>query len=139
MTATLAHDKEAVERGIEAAHLETSHLQYNDENALSYTLSLAYYTARQKYVIMREMPTGKGFADLVFLPRKKYADLPALVIELKWDKSAKTAIRQIKAKEYPRSMEDYNGDILLVGVSYDKVTRKHDCIIEAGHWDLFNK
>ena len=130
LQATLNQDAEKVAQGIEDAHFETSHLTYNDENALSYTLSLAYYTARQKFVVMRELPTGKGFADLVFLPRPKYATLPALVIELKWDKGATTAIEQIKEKNYPQALEDYVGDMLLVGVSYDKHTRKHECVIE---------
>ena len=131
LTATLNQDAAAVAKGIEDAHFETSHLQYNDENALSYTLSLAYYTARQKYIVMRELPTGKGVADLVFLPRPLYATLPAFIVELKWDKSTTTAIAQIKAKEYPKLLADYTGDILLVGVSYDKATRKHDCVIEC--------
>ncbi len=130
LAATLNMDETSVAKGIEAAHFETSHLTYNDENALAYTLSLAYYTARQKYVVMRELPTGKGFADLVFLPRPMFADLPTLIIELKWDKKARTAISQIKEKEYAKILEDYTGDILLIGISYDKTTKKHECIIE---------
>ena len=129
LDATLACDTDAVARGIEAAHLETSHLQYNDENALSYTISLAYYTARQKYLLVREFPTGKGFADIVFLPRPHYASLPALIIELKWDVTAKTAINQIQEKNYPKSLEDYTGSVLLVGISYDKTSKKHECEI----------
>lgn len=130
LESTLNKDEEAVAKGIEAAHLETSHLQYNDENALSYTLSLAYYTARQKYAIIRELPTGKGFADLVFLPRPHYQNLPALLLELKWNRSAKTAIEQIKEKNYPASLKDYINNLLIIGISYDKETRKHSCIIE---------
>ena len=130
LQATLAMDNDAVAKGIEDAHFETSHLQYNDENALAYTLSLAYYTARQKYVVVREMPTGKGFADLVFLPRPKYAALPALIIELKWNMSAATAIKQIKEKKYPQILEDYTGEILLAGISYDKADRRHTALIE---------
>lgn len=71
----------------------------------------------------REFPTGKGFADMVFLPRKKFPDRPALVVELKWNKGAKGAISQIKEKEYCRSLEEYHGNILLVGINYDKNTR----------------
>ena len=74
-----------VAEGIRQAHFETSHIQYNDENALSYTISLALYAARNFYTIHRELAGGKGFADLVFLPRKKFQDKPALVVELKWD------------------------------------------------------
>ena len=127
---TLALKAEAVAQGIEEAHMETSHLTYNDENALAYTLSLAYYTARQKYTLIREFPAGKGFADLVFLPKPNHADLPALLLELKWDKGADTAIRQIKEKAYPKAFEAYAGKVLLVGVSYDKKSREHECLIE---------
>ena len=78
------------------AHFETAHIQYNDENALSYTISFALYAARNFYTIQRELPGGKGFADFVFLPRKRFPDKLALVVELKWDKSAAGAIKQIK-------------------------------------------
>ena len=71
---------------------------YNDENALSYTISLALYAARNFYTIHREMAGGKGFADLVFIPRRRYRDKPALVVELKWDRNARGALEQIKAK-----------------------------------------
>ena len=132
LDATVNKDSAAVAMGIEAAHLETSHLQYNDENALAYTISLAYYTARQKYLVTREFPAGKGFADMVFLPRPLYAGkLPAIVLELKWNKSAKAAIAQIKAKNYPQGLKDFAGEILLVGINYDKETRKHECEIEV--------
>lgn len=102
----------------------------HDENALAYTISLAYYTARQKYLVVREFHTGKGFADLVYLPRPTHPELPAMLIELKWNQDAKTAIRQIKEKQYLHALEDYEGRILLVGISYDKSTRKHACEIE---------
>lgn len=119
-----------VVEGIEQAHFETSHIQYNDENALSYTISLALFAARNFYTIYRELPTGKGFADMVYLPRKKFPEKPALVVELKWDKSAQGAIAQIKNKQYCRSLEEYQGNILLVGISYDRDTRVHECVIE---------
>ncbi len=119
-----------VAEGIRQAHFETSHIQYNDENALSYTVSLALYAARNFYTIHRELAGGKGFADLVFLPRKKFPDKPALVVELKWNQSAEGAIRQIQRKEYCRSLNEYQGNILLVGVNYEKRTRKHTCVIE---------
>ena len=116
--------------GIEQAHFETSHIQYNDENALSYTISLALYAARNFYTVYRELPTGKGFADMVYVPRKKFADKPAIVVELKWDKTAQGAIDQIKNKQYVKSLEEYKGNILLVGINYDKETREHECVIE---------
>lgn len=130
---TWAGNADAVAKGIEAAHLETSHLQYNDENALSYTVSLAYYAARQYYTIVRELPSGKGFADLTFAPRLKYAgEKPAMIVELKWDRDADTAIRQIHEKKYDGALKDYRdaAGILLVGISYDRKTRRHECEIE---------
>ena len=119
-----------VAEGIQLAHFETSHIQYNDENALSYTISLALYAARNFYTMHRELAGGKGFADIVFIPRKKFQDKPALVVELKWDKSADGAISQIKRKEYFRSLEEYAGNALLVGVNYNKRTKVHECMIE---------
>ena len=119
-----------VVEGIEQAHFETVHIQYNDENALSYTISLALFAARNFYTVYRELPSGKGFADMVYLPRKKFPEKPALVVELKWDKTAKGAIAQIKEKQYCKSLEEYRGNILLVGINYDKDTREHTCVIE---------
>ena len=123
-------NEQMVAQGIQRAHFETSHLQYNDENALSYTISLALYAARNYYSVYRELPTGKGFADMVFIPRKKFPDKPALVVELKWDKSAKGAISQIKQKQYCKSLEKYAGNILLAGINYSKKDKEHQCIIE---------
>lgn len=119
-----------VVRGIEQAHFETSHLQYHDENALSYTISLALYAARNFYTIIRELPAGRGFADMVFIPSIRFPEKPALVVELKWDRTAEGAIAQIKEKQYAKSLETYRGRILLVGISYDRKTKEHSCIIE---------
>lgn len=77
------------------------------------------------------MATGLGFADLVLIPRKGVSS-PAIVIELKYNKTAETAISQIKEKRYLDSLKDYEGNILLVGINYDKQTKKHDCLIERG-------
>lgn len=124
-------DEEAITFAIEKVHQNnTSILQYNDENALSYTVNLAFYAAREYYTIIRELPTGKGFADLVFIPRKRFPDKPALVIELKWDKNVKGAINQIKNKEYSDALKEYKGNIILAGISYDKETKKHNCKAE---------
>ena len=80
---------------------------------------------------VRELQSGYGFADLVYIPKPKYQNShPALLIELKWNKNAETAITQIKEKKYPESIEEYTGDILLVGISYDKKTKVHECVIE---------
>ena len=123
-------DADAVAVGIEKTHEEVSILQYNDENSLSCVMNLAFYFAREYYTIVRELPTGKGFADICMIPRKQYADKPAVVIELKWDKSASGALDQIKEKHYGRVLRDYQGNLLLVGINYDKKTKKHECVIE---------
>ena len=85
-----------------------------------------------EYVIHREYATGKGYADLVMIPRRNVSK-PALVIELKFNHSADTAIDQIKRKEYPAKIADYTGDILLVGINYDKESKQHTCKIETYH------
>lgn len=132
LKATLGLDCDTVAEIIEEFHMEyTSVIQYNNENSLSSVLSIAYLSALEYYFKpVRELPTGRGFADLVFLPKKEYPDMPALLIELKWDKSANTAIQQIKDKKYVKAAEHYTDEILLIGISYDKKQVKHECIIE---------
>lgn len=126
----LAGEEEKVAQGVEKAHLETSHIRYNDENALSCTLSLAFYSARRYYNLVREMPLGKGFADLALVPRPGHPEKPAILIELKWDKDADTAIRQIHEKKYDGALAPYAEHLILAGISYDRKTRHHECIIE---------
>ena len=129
LKATLDCNEEKVSEIIEQAHQDNSSiLKYNDENSLSCVISIAYYSARKSYVMYRELPAGKGFADLVFLPRKNNSN-PAIIVELKYDKSAETAIQQIKNKQYTDSLKDYSGEILLVGINYDS-SKNHTCTIE---------
>lgn len=123
-------EEAAVADGIDHAHSEISILQYNDENSLSCTIHLAFYFAREYYTIIRELPTGKGFADICFLPRKLYADKPAVIIELKWDRDVHGAIAQIQERRYPAALKDYHGNLILAGISYDKKTKRHSCLIE---------
>ena len=130
LTATLNCNEEKVAIIIEQVHREnTSILQYNNENSLSCVLSLAYYSAKKDYAMYRELPGGNGFADLVFIPRNVCQNL-AFIVELKWDKSAETAIDQIKQKKYADCLKDYSGEILLVGINYDKADKRHTCKIE---------
>ena len=130
LEATISGNGQAVAKGIDYAHDEhTSILSYNDENSLACVLSVAYIWARNEYVIHREYATGKGYADLVMIPRRNVSK-PALFIELKFNHSADTAIDQIKRKEYPAKIADYTGDILLVGINYDKESKQHTCKIE---------
>lgn len=65
LKATINRNCVAVETALEHIHdLNVSVLQYDDENSLSCAVTLAYYTARNDYTIIRELPSGKGFADL---------------------------------------------------------------------------
>jgi len=130
LQSVLDRDAEAVARGVEAAHDEhTSILSYNNENSLACVLSIAFYYARNNYVIHRELPTGKGFADLVLIPRKN-VDSPAIVLELKFNRDADAAIDQIKRRQYPAKLQDYADRLLLVGINYDRETKTHSCRIE---------
>ena len=130
LDATIAGNENAVAQAIDLAHDEnTSILAYNDENSLACVLTVAYIWARNEYVIHREYATGKGYADLVMIPRRNVSK-PALVIELKFNNTADTAIDQIKRKQYPAKIAEYTGDILLVGINYDRETKLHTCKIE---------
>lgn len=123
-------DEVVVAQGIDKAHREISILKYNDENSLSCTINLAFYFAREYYTIVRELPSGKGFADICFIPRKIHSEKPAVIIELKWDKDAKGAIEQIKERHYVETLKEYKGNLLLAGINYDKKSKKHECVIE---------
>ena len=131
---TIHMDEEAVAAQIEKIHSEeTVPLHYNREESLRSVIKLAYYTYKDHYLQCEELPAGEGYADIVYLPRHD-SGYPALVIELKWNKTAEGAIRQIKEKNYPKAIENYGGEILLVGVNYKKDApsgkRKHTCTIE---------
>ena len=132
LDATLDMDGTSVAEQIEKIHEEyVSAIQYNNENSLSSVLAVAYLSAMQYYFKpVRELPTGRGFADFVFIPKPEYKnDYPALIVELKWNKSAKSALQQIKDKNYPDCLKDYSGEVLFVGISYDD-NKRHCCRIE---------
>lgn len=129
---TLRGNSENVAEALDKAHTEiASILTYNDENSLACAIGLAYYSARKDYRLIREMPTGRGFADVVFLPLPSIRK-PAIIVELKYDQTVQTAIRQIKDRQYTQAFEGYTGEILLVGINYDKdkKVRQHSCLIE---------
>ena len=133
LEATLNLESDQVAKQIEKIHTEyVSMIQYNDENSLSSVLTIGYLSAMKYYFKpIRELPSGRGFADFVFIPKPEYTgDYPALVVELKWNKDARTAIQQIKEKKYPDTVRQYTGKMLLVGINYDKKTKEHSCIIE---------
>ena len=129
---TWACNEDAVAKSVAAIHSETtSILKYNDENSLACVILMAYYSAKVYYLNpIMELPSGKGFADVVYLP-KKGVDCPALVVELKWNKSAEGAIAQIKERQYANWIKGYTGNILLVAINYTKETKKHTCKIET--------
>ena len=132
LDATLDMDATAVAKRIEKIHQDyVSAIQYNNENSLSSVLAIAYLSAMQYYFKpIRELPTGRGFADFVFIPKPEYIhNYPALIVELKWNQDVRTAINQIEEKQYPESISRYTGEILLVGINYDKKTKAHTCMI----------
>lgn len=132
LSATLARDEMAVARMIETAHFaETAPQNYNDEQALRHVVIMAYLTSMDHYLKFEELASGRGYSDILFLPRPT-SGKPALLIELKWDKSVNKAITQIVDKQYPEIMKKfgYEGKLLLIGVNYSTKTGKHTCNIE---------
>ncbi len=129
-------NSEAVAKIFDEAHQDhTSILTYNNENSLANVIAISLFlSTTNTYNVVRELPTGKGYADLVYLP-KSGVNKPALLIELKFDKSALTAITQIKEKNYLQFFKDYKGEVLLVGINYSKGTKTHQCIIERAKLD----
>lgn len=128
--AIFTKDEVLVARLIDNIHMQhTSIIKYNDENSLANIISIGFMSLMHDYTLIRELPAGRGFADIVAIPISK-PDLPMLIIELKWDQDAQAAIEQIKEKKYPKALEGRQGKILLVGINYDKTTKKHECKIE---------
>lgn len=134
MKSIINGEADKVAEGVEECHRQNvSILKYNDENALAMTLGLAFYSARKDYKTVRELPNGEGFADMVFIPKYKANDKPVIVVELKWNKSADTAISQIKNRKYHENLAELSGDgeVILVGITYSKGEDKtHRCVIE---------
>ena len=129
-------NSEAVAKIFDEAHQDhTSILTYNNENSLANVIAISLFlSTTNTYNVVRELPTGKGYADLVYLP-KIGVNKPALLIELKYDKSAESAITQIKEKNYLQFFKAYKGEVLLVGINYSKDTKTHQCIIEMAKLD----
>ena len=127
---TLAGDGEAVAKAIEAIR-DTQYAPtfYNSEQALRYVIKFAYIAALDQYLKVEELPSGKGIADVVYLP-KRNSLLPALVVELKWNESPEGAIRQIRERNYPAVLEGFGGEVVMAGIHYDAKTKAHSCLIE---------
>lgn len=130
LKATWEEKSEIVAKLVDEVHSKyTSILKYNDENSLASVIEIAYMNAINQYTKIRELPSGKGFADIVYLP-KPACDKPAILIELKYDQTAYGAIAQIKEKRYTESLQHYYGNLLLVGINYEKDSKNHVCTIE---------
>ena len=135
LEATWNCDQKTVAELIEAAHDKAGNKTYHSEAGLSYAVQLAYYAAQDLYTIIPELDTGKGYADLAFIPLKP--DIPAMLIEFKYEKDADTAISQIHRQNYPDRLELYKGNLILVGINYDRTVKNdsvefkhHNCEIE---------
>ena len=137
LNATWNREEDKVAELLENAHNQASNKTYHDETALSYAIQLAYYAAQKYYTTVLELDSGKGYVDIAYLPAPRYADKPAIVVELKYNKDADTAIKQIKRQKYPDRLLHYKGNMLLVGIDYDRDVlndnpefKHHTCVIE---------
>ena len=129
LSETLDGNEALVAASLDESHIHvTSNRSYNNEYALQSAIYLSFIYALNKYTVIREMTTGKGFADVVYIPYKD--DVPALIIELKRNGSTESALNQIKEKKYFDSLSHYSGNLLFVGINYDEKTKKHECKIE---------
>lgn len=127
---TIAGNEEAVAKVIQEVHdSQYAPTFYNNEQSLRAVVKMAYISCLDQYAKLEELPSGHGIADVIFLPNRR-SPLPVMIIELKWNKSGEGAIRQIKEKKYPKVLENYGGEIVLVGISYDPKTKQHRCTIE---------
>ena len=128
--AILENDTDFIAKQLDIVHEdESSVLTYNNENSLACAINIAFYTAFRYYSIFRELDTGKGFADMVYIPRPG-CDYPALLMELKYNDEVDSAIKQIKEKRYTGRLTHYMDNLLMVGINYDKQTKTHSCVIE---------
>ncbi len=130
LEATLLMNEEYVAEAIDSFHSQyTTPKFYNNEQALRGLIRYAYIGATGNYVPLEELPSGKGFVDIAFIPARPNGN-PVILIELKYDESDETAISQIKDRRYPEKLAQFTNNLLLVGINYDKKTKKHTCVIE---------
>ena len=137
LNATWEGKEEKVAELLEWFHDTAENKTYNSEAALSYAVQMAYYAGQKYYTAIQELDSGKGYVDLVYLPSPKYPDKPALLIELKYDKTLETAADQIRSRNYPQKLEHYKDNLLLIGINYEKdvsstdiAYKHHSCSIE---------
>jgi hypothetical protein len=128
---TLSFNEEAVAKAIQNVHsMATAPIFYNNEQALRSVIRMAYISCVDEFQEIQELPAGKGYADIVYLP-KKNSMMPIMIVELKWNKTAAGAIQQIKEHNYPQVFDGYGSEILLVGINYDASTKEHSCKIDT--------
>ena len=126
---TLRKNAEAVARALDVSHIHvTSNRSYNNEDALQSAIYLSFIYALNKYTVIKEATTGKGFADVVFIPY--VPNIPAMIIELKRNDCVESALKQIREKQYFASLEHYSGNLLFIGINYDEKQKTHTCKIE---------
>ncbi len=131
LRATLDMDERTVAKVIAESHQDySSIINFHDENALALAIMVSYYTARKHYYVKRELPAGRGFADIAFIPKHE-GEYPALIVELKWNRSAKAAIKQIRDRTYEGALSSYKGKMLLVGINYTRKSGKYSCRITS--------
>ena len=125
----LQGNAEAVATALDQSHIHvTSNRSYNNEDALQSAIYLSFIYALNKYTCIKEMSTGKGFADVVYIPL--HNSDPAIIIELKRNSCTETALNQIKEKKYFDSLSHYEGNLIFVAINYDEKSKKHECNIE---------
>ena len=130
LDATWNMDEDTVAQLVDEMHSEiTAPTFYNNEQALRSVIKMAYISSIDYYSRIDELPTGKGFADMVFWPKKK-ASCPALIVELKWDKSSSKALEQIDNNRYADIFNGFSGSVLKIGINYSTKDKKHSCKIE---------
>ena len=126
---TVEGDNQAVADALSAAHEQLmSRQRYNHEACLQCAIRFAYFYANTRYTIISELPAGKEYADVVFIPY--IPNVPAMIVELKRNHSTGAALKQIECKQYFNVMDKYQGDLLLVAVNYDEKTNEHNCEIK---------
>jgi len=127
---TIGRDEEYVAEALSKAHNSlVSPLKYNNEHAFQIAMVMAYYTARNEYYIIQELPTGKGYADIALIPMN--TGKTAIIIELKVNGTSGMALQQIKNRQYDTILKNYRGEVLRVGINYDRESKKHQCSISA--------
>ena len=126
---TEAMDSKAVAQAFHKLHATNyAPRLYNNEQSLRSLIRIAYIAYLDEYYKLEEIPSGKGIADIIFIPMQGSRYLP-MIVELKWNRSTKSALTQILQKEYHSILVNTSQDILFVGINYDTNSGAHSCKI----------